>query len=650
MKKTITMLTAAVMLFGSMPAASAVEADYERLIPDIKNRMEIPKEYSDFKCLGISEAEDGINYSFEWVVPGDDQYEYISIDCDADGIITFYNRRYDAEEYDFLKTDTAAAREQAERFAVKMNPELDGRLRLEVGENNWGAVSFIVYEVYNGIEYDSAIGNISVASDGIIKSAYLNAPDFSDEDVTKLITPEQAYSAYMENASPDLVYCTYKDEDENIKTFPAYINASRKAVSAVTGELIVRSSEYAAYDFERGLSTAEAAGANTAYKELNESEMKETTRLRGYISSTEAVKRVSDFLGKDIKTNSVYLNVGKKSGEYSIYSEDEDLFINADVDASNGDIISLYCYDYDNGTKLKECDFGDPESAGRLIHQAAPHNAEKLEYDPYTADEYGVMPVEKTEGADEIKASHFSYKVNGIRVMNAGASIESSEDRSGAHYSIYIPRLDELSAAAYDTPESFIAPEEALKQEDFKLRYIMTEGGARAAYITSDFQINAITGKRVNYRNEEINNDKNKYEYSDIENHWVKQTAEQLALAGIGFEGGVLKPDEMITAEEAYTLLEKRYYGFSRVFEDTKELLSRNQTAEIIVECMGLTELAEADIFKPPYADTTENFGAAAILKGYGIIAGDTDTFRPDDKITRAEFLQILYNTLISKH
>lgn len=650
MKKTITMLTAAVMLFGSMPAASAVEADYERLIPDIKNRMEIPEEYSDFKCMGISEAEDGINYSFEWVVPGDDQYEYISINCDADGIITFYNRRYDAEEYDFLKTDTAAAREQAERFAVKMNPELDGRLRLEVGENNWGAVSFIVYEVYNGIEYDSAIGNISVASDGIIKSAYLNAPDFSDEDVTKLITPEQAYSAYMENASPDLVYCTYKDEDENIKTFPAYINASRKAVSAVTGELIVRSSEYAAYDFERGLSTAEAAGANTAYKELNESEMKETTRLRGYISSTEAVKRVSDFLGKDIKTNSVYLNVGKKSGEYSIYSEDEDLFINADVDASNGDIISLYCYDYSNSTKLKECDFGDSESAGRLIHQAAPHNAEKLEYDPDAADEYGVMPVEKTEAADEIKASHFSYKVNGIRVMNAGASIESSEDRSGAHYSIYIPRLDELSAAAYDTPESFIAPEEALKQEDFKLRYIMTEGGARAAYITSDFQINAITGKRVNYRNEEINNDKNKYEYSDIENHWVKQTAEQLALAGIGFEGGVLKPDEMITAEEAYTLLEKRYYGFSRVFEDTKELLSRNQTAEIIVECMGLTELAEADIFKPPYADTTENFGAAAILKGYGIIAGDTDTFRPDDKITRAEFLQILYNTLISKH
>ncbi|MGM9936309.1 MAG: S-layer homology domain-containing protein [Candidatus Ornithomonoglobus sp.] len=46
----------------------------------------------------------------------------------------------------------------------------------------------------------------------------------------------------------------------------------------------------------------------------------------------------------------------------------------------------------------------------------------------------------------------------------------------------------------------------------------------------------------------------------------------------------------------------------------------------------------------------TENCGAAAILKGYGIISADTDTFRPNDRITRAEFLQMLYNTLISKH
>ncbi|MGN1116274.1 MAG: S-layer homology domain-containing protein, partial [Candidatus Ornithomonoglobus sp.] len=248
------------------------------------------------------------------------------------------------------------------------------------------------------------------------------------------------------------------------------------------------------------------------------------------------------------------------------------------------------------------------------------------------------------------KASYFCYKVNGIEVMDGGANIRSAAERGGTSYRIAVTRLDEIAAAEYDAPDNFISAGEALKQEDFRLRYVMTEDGARAAYLTDDFRINALTGKRVDCRSEEIKDENGKYAYSDIENHWVKQAAEQLALAGIGFEGGMLLPDETVTAEEMYELLDKQYYNYEKTFKNVKEPLTRNQTAQIITECMGLTELSKSDIFKAPYADATENCGAVAILKGYGIIAGDTDTFRPNDKITRAEFLQILYNTLISKH
>ncbi|MGN0163317.1 MAG: S-layer homology domain-containing protein, partial [Candidatus Ornithomonoglobus sp.] len=383
---------------------------------------------------------------------------------------------------------------------------------------------------------------------------------------------------------------------------------------------------------------------------LTESETAETAKLRGYISSGDAVKRVSDFLGIELESVSVYLNVGRKTGTYYFYTDINSSYVSAGVDALNGDILSLSCYDADNSTKLKNCDFSDAQTARKLIDAAAPNNAKKLEYDMSEVEEYGIMPIAKENSDNVSRASYFCYKVNGIEVMDGGANIRSAAERGGTSYRIAVTRLDEIAAAEYDAPDNFISAGEALKQEDFRLRYVMTEDGARAAYLTDDFRINAITGKRVDYRNEEIKNENGKYAYSDIENHWVKQAAEQLALAGIGFEGGMLLPDETVTAEEAYALLDKQYYNYEKTFKDVKEPLTRNQTAEIITECMGLTELSKSDIFKAPYADATENCGAAAILKGYGIIAADADTFRPNDRITRAEFLQMLYNTLISRH
>ncbi|MGN0162764.1 MAG: YcdB/YcdC domain-containing protein, partial [Candidatus Ornithomonoglobus sp.] len=240
MKKTTALITAAAMLFGAAPAVWAAEADYEKLIPDIKNRMEIPAEYSDFKCTGISETDDGTEYQFKWSIPGDDTYKSVNLSCDSDGIITSYSNWQDSEEYDYLKTDIAAAKQTAERFAVRMNPALDGKLRIEADMSgyNRGAAFFLIYEEHNGIEYDMQIGGVSVASDGTVTNAYIDEPDFSDEDVSRLVTAAEAYNEYMEYAAPKLVYCAYTDKDENIKTFPAYIKGNRKAVSAVTGELI----------------------------------------------------------------------------------------------------------------------------------------------------------------------------------------------------------------------------------------------------------------------------------------------------------------------------------------------------------------------------------------------------------------------------
>ncbi len=654
MKKTTALITAAAMLLGAAPAAFAEGADYEKLLPDIKNRLEIPTEYSEFKCNWISETEDGTSYGFEWSVPDteDELYRSINVTCDSDGVITSYSNRQgkNDDRYDYLSADTEAARTAAERFAVRMDPSLEGKLRLETRNGyNWGALSFNVYEERNGIEYDDAIGSVSVTSEGTVTDADITSPDFSDEDISDLITPDEAYSSYMKNAEPELVYYTYTDKENNIKTFPAYINKEQKAVSAVTGDVIERSSGYANYKSEAAMDAGASVMSGRVYNELTESEKQETAKLRGYFSGTDALKKLSDLIGIEINDTDIYLNVSDTSGVYYIYSDKADVNLNAAVDAANGNILSLSYYDKDGSTKLKGYDFSDPESAKALIDAAAPDNGPKLVYDADGGTEYSVMPVYKDSNEDVEKASYFSFMVNGIKVMDAGASAVSSAYNGGTYYSISVTRLDELAAAEYGAPEKFIKADEALKPEDFRLRYVMTEDDARAAYTTDDFIINALTGKRVNFRDEEVKDKEGNYTYSDIGNHWVKQAAEKLALAGIGFEGGVLDPDKPVTAEEAYKLLDKQYYSYDKTFKDYKEPLTRKQTAQMITECLGLSQLAGADIFKAPYADTAEDFGAVAILKGYGIIAGDTDSFRPDDKITRAEFLQILYSTLICK-
>lgn len=654
MKRTTALITAAVMLLGTAPSVFAEGAEYEKLLPDIKNRLEIPEEYSEFKCSWISETEDGTIYGFEWSIPEQEQeedvYNSISVTCNADGVITSYSSLQNTDRYDYLNADTEAAKTAAESFAVRMNPALKGKLRLEINNGyNWGAVQVNVYEVFNGIEYDNAIGSVSVKSDGTVAYAYIEEPDFSDEDVTDIIAIDAAYNSYMENAEPELVYYTYTDEDKNIKTFPAYINNAQTAVSAVTGEVIECDMGYGRY-FATSDAYNEAAGKSEAgaYRELTESEQKETARLHGYISGSEAVQRVSDFLGTEIKSDDIHLGVSDKSGTYYIYSDNGGMYINASVDASYGDILSISCYDRDDELNLKNYDFSDPETAKKLIEAAAPNNGPEFIYDADETDAYNARNA-ADDDTKSVKGSYFSYNVNGIKVINANASITCGPNYEGKWYNLSVSRLDEFAAAEYDAPEKFVSAGEALKPEDFRLRYVMTEGSARAAYITDDFIINAITGKRVNSRNEEVKDETGNYIYSDIENHWIKQAAEKLALAGIGFEGGALKPDEPVTAEEAYKLLDKQYDGYDKTFKDVKEPLTRRQTAQIITECIGLSKLAASDIFKAPYADTTEDFGAVAILKGFGIIAGDTDTFRPEDNITRAEFLQILYNTLITK-
>ena len=213
-----------------------------------------------------------------------------------------------------------------------------------------------------------------------------------------------------------------------------------------------------------------------------------------------------------------------------------------------------------------------------------------------------------------------------------------------------ITPLEEYKGLDYASPDTF-ADVNGLVFADssyVSLKYADTpENGIIPVYIAEPFMKNAVSGADVDYRNEEY--DPDGIEYSDISGHWAEDTALKLAAAGIGFKGGELRPDDPAQAADAKELIAEIYGDNGAVEEvsDGSAPLTRLEAAEIIIKCEGLEDLAAMDIYAQPYTDITEDYGITAILKGYGVIDGTASEFRPNDTLTRAELLQMIYNTLV---
>ena len=76
-KKIISIITAAVMTAGMSVSVSA-EYSYDQLILEVKNRVDIPSEYTEFKNTGQYEEEDGTKtYMFTWTNENEDRYNEI---------------------------------------------------------------------------------------------------------------------------------------------------------------------------------------------------------------------------------------------------------------------------------------------------------------------------------------------------------------------------------------------------------------------------------------------------------------------------------------------------------------------------------------------------------------------------------------------
>lgn len=162
--------------------------------------------------------------------------------------------------------------------------------------------------------------------------------------------------------------------------------------------------------------------------------------------------------------------------------------------------------------------------------------------------------------------------------------------------------------------------------------------------------------------------------YGDVSGHWAKSQIERLAQYGVGWQGGLCRPDDALTQLDLVALLastEGYHYdgGYAEAADDLYEfafnlgilrreerkdsaILTRMETVRLILDAVGYGGVAQLQgIFRTRFADDAAipaaSYGYAALAQGLGMVQGDgANRFLPNRTATRAQAAVMLCNLM----
>ncbi|KYG91161.1 S-layer protein [[Bacillus] sp. KCTC 13219] len=167
-----------------------------------------------------------------------------------------------------------------------------------------------------------------------------------------------------------------------------------------------------------------------------------------------------------------------------------------------------------------------------------------------------------------------------------------------------------------------------------------------------------------------------------MENHWAKEMIEALTAQGIiqGYEDGTFRPNEPVSRMHVAALLTRAfsfepvrlasdftdvspahpYYDAIKVLQQARivdgvngaflptEKMTRAQLAKILVGVLGLTPEGTTSFIDVDSAHWSA--GYIAVLEREGIALGDNGEFRPNESVTRAQFVAFLYRAYMASN
>ncbi len=637
MKKIISFIMAAALLLSLITPVLADNTDSKReeILASVKARVEIPEEYTEFEIQ--EKTQYGITaYSFDWSAKDDDNHNSLSVTCLDDGTIVEYNNnegeRYYNDKPSISELSAEDALDLAEKFINKVNPDFPYEIRVinDDDANLYSTQYCFSIELYiNGIRLDESYSSIAVnKQNGKVTRFVLSYIPIDYPSIENAISEDEAKQAYSEKLGLKTVYRTYTTEDNAYAAFPAYVqNYEGTYINALTGE------EYTDKEDDTYMMTAssESAAAKAKdYYEFSEQEIEKITEIEGLLSKDEIVSKL-----KANKTLSIpaaasvkYIALEKnkyKNNSYAyvvtMYNDDD--YMSAVADAKSGD-ISYY------------------SRSGRITQGRE-----------YVRDDKVFKELAKDKAAEYVydeASNRYQRYVNDVEVVGNIATIGYSGDT----FALYSMSYTDTDFPSLDSAITKADAEKIMFDKDgYEMVYIINTSGDTASavpvYKHNSVNINAFTGKYVNYENEEEIPNTVNIEYTDISGHYAEKYIKALAQCGIALDGKEFKPDEKLTKDDLYTLMYSIGSGKRTQAEDEdySATVTRGEAAVYLIQAIGAEDYAKyEDIYTSPFADVTENKGYISLLKAMGIVSGDDVNFYPDREMTRAECAVMVCNYL----
>lgn len=687
MKKFLSLVLAAALCAASaVPAlADSNSEKINEMLSVLKQRIGSTDEYDKFS--GSVNAYGGeTRYEFLWSKTDGDNRSSMNITMNSDGVVTSYytyggggNGRDGKASIN--RPDVSEALDAAISGFKKLNPDIsenvkitsDGEYRSLTGDD----FSFVLQRTQNGIPVADDDGWISVSADAkrVVSFSLNYTTGLKFEDSSKLISKEDAQNSFNEKFPMKLRYTTeYKDDKKSATLIYSPDSEYNQYISATSGEVITR--EHRRHRFGGGdMKASESMAAmDMADNGFSEAEIKNLDTINGLIGLDKAEKII--LTSKVINANSAYkltehalcrdwYDEDKYTYrlEFERTSGDEDYWLDAEVDAKSGDILSFYISENRGNEKAKLNVKQGYEKAYAALEVLAPsHFGENMDY--------------FLDGDDKDSSGNYVFfrYVNGIEF--ADNSVRISVDMASGKIISYRIGYDDIE---FPSADGVISAEDAGKrlfeQVGYDVWYIPTyeddkPAQAPVVYDTDsyDLTLDAFSGELKYKRDSEKVG-----EYTDIENHYAKDAIEALAKFGIGFADSEFKPDSNITQADFVTLLNAAFndYGpiviykgisYNDIYDDAIEDgivkedeyspdadVTRDLAAKMMVRALGFEEVATLDgIYVPIFADVSaDSVGFTSILGAMGVIKGDENgNFNPSGTVTRADAAIMLYNYL----
>ena len=678
-----------------------------KVILAVKNKLEIGDEYSEFNYY-FWEDGSNVNYNFDWNTQ--DYSKNISVSCDGEGRIdnVYFGR---GDRYWSIPEKTADEMQpEAEKLLAQIVPEAEGHvelLRHYCAYYN-SSYNYTFVRVENGVQMpdNSVMISVNYNTGELVNASISWLYDVKIPDATGLIGEEAAKEKINALVDMQLQYLSGWEYEENNgryygrgkeKVFLAYVPSDTYvAVNAKTGKVYQERTYWDRGYGENETAMAEdtadaksAAGVNGAT--LSEAEIAKIEDLNNIISRDEAIAviRNNKALLVDENLNTFTANLYNDEGKYywsvslrdarpEDYENDDTYRANAyaRVAAEDGRIISfrssvkgIYEYNDEEAANIKlkyskkECrkileDFAketDPEKFAD-VKLANTDRVEPIRYD-YEKDKY-------TYGGYS-----FSYDRYYKDIPFYSDYINGSVDRiTGKIFNYYTDWYE----GEMPEPEGVIGEDAAfdayMSCDGYNLVYeivtdnnknkdgiYVSKNSVRLVYSTNIYPnlIDAFSGSQIDYNGNEYTVNTGSYTYDDIAGSKYERSIILLADMNVGVAGGKFRPDEVITKDEFAELVSMA--GMLGIDSETglkgKKKLSREAAAKAIVTILGYSKVAELDIYKDIYKDSSK---ISAGLEGYVAIAGSLGlieakaggSFRPTSGLTRGEAAQMLYTTL----